>query len=192
METLDGTIERVTYYNPENGYSVIKIIPDGIVMKSAVAQDGTIAVVGSMPELNPGETVQFEGEWVDNQRYGMQFRAETVTPILPTSKRGITNYLSSGIVRGIGPRTAERIVDHFGEDTLTILDREPERLSEVIKPSLAKQLAQAWAENQTSRQVMMFLQGYGVTSKMARRIHDQFGWPTKCSASALYGPTRSR
>jgi exodeoxyribonuclease V alpha subunit len=175
MESLNGTIERVTYFNPENGYSVIKIIPDGVVKTDAVARDGTVAVVGSMPELNPGESAQFSGEWIEDPRYGRQFRAEMVTPIVPTSAKGIANYLSSGIVRGIGPRTAERIVDYFGEDTLKILDNEPERLSEIIKPSLAKSLAVAWAENQTSRQVMVFLQGYGVTSKMARRIHDQFG-----------------
>ena len=175
MDTLNGTIERVTYFNPENGYSVIKIIPDGVVNKDAVARDGTVAVVGSMPELNPGESAQFSGEWIEDPRYGRQFRAEMVTPTVPTSAQGITNYLSSGIVRGIGPRTAERIVDYFGEDTLKVLDNEPERLSEVIKPSLAKSLAVAWGENRSSRQVLVFLQGYGVSSKMARRIHDQFG-----------------
>jgi exodeoxyribonuclease V alpha subunit len=175
MDTLNGTVERVTYYNPENGYSVVKIAPDGVVKKAAVANDGTIAVVGSMPELNPGEAVEFTGEWVENPRYGLQFRAEQVTPIVPTSQQGLTHYLSSGIVRGIGPRTAERIVEHFGADTLHVLNHEPERLSEIVKPSLAKTLAAAWAENQTSRQVMIFLQGYGVSSKMAKRIFDQFG-----------------
>ncbi|HLV36869.1 MAG TPA: ATP-dependent RecD-like DNA helicase, partial [Spirillospora sp.] len=127
------------------------------------------------PELNTGEMVQFEGEWVQDPRYGLQFRAVTVTPVMPTSAQGLTNYLSSGIVRGIGPRTAERIVSHFGDDTLRVLNEEPQRLDEIIKPSLAKQLAAAWRENQAVRQVMIFLQGYGVSSKMARRIYDQFG-----------------
>ncbi|MBZ0298601.1 MAG: ATP-dependent RecD-like DNA helicase, partial [Anaerolineae bacterium] len=175
METLSGTIERITFYNPENGYSVVKIIADGIIRKAAAARDGTITVVGSMPGLNTGENVEFAGEWVEDPRYGLQFRAEMVTPVVPSTEEGLMTYLSSGIVRGIGPRTAERIVGHFGADTLRVLNEEPDRLSEIIKPALAKQLAAAWADNQTSRQVMIFLQGYGVTSKMAKRIFDQFG-----------------
>ena len=178
MDTLSGTVERVTFYNPENGYSVIKILPEGQVQLSATASDGTVTVVGSMPELNPGESVEFAGDWTENPRYGMQFRAEQVTPIIPTSDQGLTQYLSSGIVRGIGPRTAERIVQHFGADTLHVLNHEPDRLYEIIKPNLARDLAAAWLDNQTSRQVMIFLQGFGVTSKMARRIFDQFGGAT--------------
>jgi exodeoxyribonuclease V alpha subunit len=175
METLKGSIERVTYYNPENGYSVVKIMPDGIIRKAAAARDGTITVVGSMPELNPGEAAEFSGDWIQDPKYGLQFKAEMVMPIVPTTKEGLANYLSSGIVRGIGPRTAERIVGHFGKDTLRILNEEPERLSEIIKPSLAKQLADSWADNQNTRQVMIFLQGYGVSAKMAKRIYDQYG-----------------
>lgn len=175
MDTLSGTIERITFFNPENGYSVLKIMPDGIIKKDAAARDGTVTVVGSMPELNTGEAVQFSGEWIQDPRYGLQFRAEMVTPIVPTTDEGLTNYLSSGIVKGIGPRTAERIVEHFGADTLRVLNEEPERLDEIIKPSLAKQLASAWKENRAVREVMIFLQGYGVSSKMARRIYDEFG-----------------
>ena len=175
MDTLNGSVERITFYNPENGYTVVKITPDGAFQRDAAARDGTITVVGAMPELNTGETVEFSGEWVQDPRYGLQFRAETVTPIVPTSKQGLINYLSSGIVRGIGPRTAERIVKHFGEDTLRVLNEEPERLGEIIKASLARQLAESWQENQSVRQVMIFLQGFGVTSKMARRIYEQFG-----------------
>ncbi len=178
MDTLSGTVERVTFYNPENGYSVIKILPEGKIKLQAAASDGTVTVVGSMPELNPGEAVEFGGDWTENPRYGMQFRAEQVTPIVPTSDQGLTQYLSSGIVRGIGPRTAERIVEHFGADTLHVLNHEPDRLYEIIKPNLARDLAAAWADNQISRQVMIFLQGYGVTSKMARRIYDSFGSST--------------
>jgi exodeoxyribonuclease V alpha subunit len=172
---LKGTVERITFYNPENGYSVIKIMPDGPVLKAAAARDGTVAVVGAMPELGTGEMVEFSGEWVQDPRYGWQFRAETATPVIPSSAEGLVSFLSSGLVKGIGPVTAARIVNHFGDDTLRVLNEEPHRLDEIIKPTLARQLAQAWVENQTSRQVMIFLQGYGVTSKMARRIFDQFG-----------------
>jgi exodeoxyribonuclease V alpha subunit len=105
---------------------------------------------------------------------------ETVTPISPTSIKGITNYLSSGLVKGLGPRTAEKIVDHFGVATLDILDREPQRLSEVpgLKKELAKKLAKAWAENAAIRQTMVFLQGYGVSSRMSTRIYQQYGGET--------------
>ena len=137
-EEIAGAIERVTYYNEENGYSVIKIMPEKRVPR-AQARDGTITVVGAMPLLSEGESAQFVGEWVNDSRYGMQFRAERAIPVAPETAKGIISYLSSGIVNGIGPRTAEKIVDHLGEKTITILDSEPERIHEVpgLKPKLA-------------------------------------------------------
>jgi exodeoxyribonuclease V alpha subunit len=179
LEMLTGTVERVTYFNPENGYSVIKIQPDG-KYPSAAARDGTIAVVGTMPEIGVGETVQFTGSWIDDPRYGKQFRAETVTPIMPSSTDGIVAYLSSGLVRGIGPKTAEKIVDHFGDKTIHILDNEPDKLYDIpgIKRELIRGLVRAWSENQSVRQTMIFLQGYGVTSRMAARIHKHYGAET--------------
>jgi exodeoxyribonuclease V alpha subunit len=176
MDTLTGTIERITFYNEENGYTVAKITPDQARM-DAVARDGTVTVVGVMPELNTGEAAEFNGQWVNDPRWGMQFKAEQVKPILPTSLEGIRNYLSSGIVKGLGPRTADKIVDYFGEETLDILSRTPHRLDEVpgLKTDLAKKLLTAWAENQTVRQTMIFLQGYGVTSRMAVKIHEEYG-----------------
>jgi exodeoxyribonuclease V alpha subunit len=130
--------------------------------------------------LNVGEAAQFNGEWVDDPRYGMQMRAETVTPIAPTSIEGITRYLSSGIVKGIGPRTAERIVGHFGILTIDVLNHNPDRLDEVpgLKTSLARSLKIAWEENYAVRQTMIFLQGYGITSRMAARIHAYYGSET--------------
>ena len=122
METLTGTIERITYYNEDSGYTVARITPDQGRL-DARARDGTVSVVGVMPELNTGEAAEFGGQWVNDPRYGLQFKAETVKPILPTSAEGIKNYLSSGIVKGIGPRTAEKIVDYFGEETLDVLSR---------------------------------------------------------------------
>lgn len=179
METLTGTIERITFYNDENGYTVLKLTPDK-KRPDAAARDGTVTVVGAMPELQPGESVEFSGAWVNDPRWGMQFRAEMVMPITPTSRNGIINYLSSGIVKGIGPRTAERIVDTFGEETLHILDREPHRIEEVpgLKTSLAQSLIKAWAENQAVRQTMIYLQGYGISSRMAVRIYNEYGAET--------------
>jgi exodeoxyribonuclease V alpha subunit len=179
MDTFTGSVERVTYYNDENGYSVIKVMPDKKLPQYA-ARDGMVTVVGVMPEMNPGEEAQFIGEWVEDPRYGPQLKLETVTPIVPTSEQGITRYLSSGIVSGIGPATAKKIVDHFGTETINILNRDPKRLDEVpgLKTSLAEKLAKAWEENFAVRQTMVFLQGYGVSSRMATRIHAYYGSET--------------
>lgn len=179
METISGTVERITFRNDENGYTVAKISPDK-PQPGAMARDGTITVVGVMPELNIGEAVEFSGDWFNDPRWGTQFRSEMVRPVPPTTLIGIVNYLSSGIVKGIGPRTAERIVDHFGLETLNILERDPERIKEVpgLKLNLANDLIAAWAENQVTRKTMIFLQGYGVSSKMAVRIIDEYGSET--------------
>ncbi len=179
METFTGTIERVTYFNDETGYSVIKIRPDKRI-PAAEARDGTVAVVGVMPELGVGESAQFTGEWIEDPKYGRQLRVNTVSPIIPTSLEGIKRYLGSGIVRGIGQKRAEMIVDHFGIQTLDILNREPHRIAEVpgIKASLVDGLARAWTENYSIRNTMIFLQGYGVSTKMANRIYSEYGAET--------------
>lgn len=179
IETFTGVVERITFYNDENGYSVIKVIPDR-KMPFRAARDGTVTIVGVMPELGDGESVEFTGEWIEDARYGMQMRVATVTPIMPDSLEGIRRYLSSGIVKGIGKKTAEKIVDHFGLKTLEILNREPHRLEEVpsLKTALAEKLARAWAENYAVRSTMIFLQGYGVTAKTATKIHAVYGAET--------------
>jgi exodeoxyribonuclease V alpha subunit len=171
-----GVVERVTFYSEDTNYGVYKVRPDR-KMPAYSARDGLVTVVGTMPELGVGEAIEFRGQWVENPRYGIQMRAEHVRPIQPKTLEGIKRYLASGIVKGIGERRAEYIVDHFGEKTLEILNKSPERLTEVpqIKTSLAEKLAEAWADNAAVRQTMIFLQGYGVTSKMATRIHDTFG-----------------
>ncbi len=176
VETLKGTVERITFYNEGNGYTVLKIMPDR-KYPDAAARDGTVAVVGFMPEIAVGESVEFTGDWIEDNRYGRQFKAESVTPVAPTTEAGIISYLSSGLVKGIGERTAEKIVKHFGVKTLDVLDHSPDRLSEVpgLKKDLADKLAKAWAANQSVRQTMIFLQGYGVTSKMAVKIYEYYG-----------------
>jgi exodeoxyribonuclease V alpha subunit len=174
QDKITGTIERITYYNPENGYSVIKIMPDDDYPE-AVARDGTLAVVGIMPELVEGETVACEGRWVDNPTYGRQFRAETITPVAPKSEKGIIRYLSD-MVFGIGDATARKIYDHFGEETLTILDENPMRIYDApIKKNLADNLVKQWEGNRAERQVMVQLQDYGISSRMAHRIFQTYG-----------------
>ncbi|HUN08536.1 MAG TPA: ATP-dependent RecD-like DNA helicase [Aggregatilineales bacterium] len=180
MDTITGTIERITFFNEENGYTVLKMTPEVKPPANAAARDGTITVVGSMPELAPGEAVEFMGSWITDPRWGMQFRAEVVRPVIPTTEEGIVNYLGSGIVRGIGPQTARKIVNHFGDQTLNILEDDPDRLDEVpgLKKSLVKELIKAWSENQGQRSTMIYLQGYGISSKMAVRIHNYYGGET--------------
>ncbi|MBE2268701.1 MAG: ATP-dependent RecD-like DNA helicase [Anaerolinea sp.] len=179
MEHITGTVERITFYNDENHYGVIRIKANE-KFPTIEAGDGTITVVGVMPGINVGETVRFSGAWVTDPRYGKQFKAETMTPVAPTTESGIVAYLASGIVKGIGEKTARKIVAYFGTDTLDILDREPSRLYEIpgLKKELARDLALAWGANQAVRQTMIFLQGYGVTSKMAARIYKFYGAST--------------
>ncbi|MEQ8674120.1 MAG: ATP-dependent RecD-like DNA helicase [Aggregatilineales bacterium] len=179
LDTFSGTVERITYYNDENGYSVIKVIPDKR-MPSKSARDGTVTVVGTMPELRDGESVEFTGEWIEDSKYGTQLKVQTLTPIAPNSLEGMKRYLASGLVRGIGPATAEKIVNHFGLETMDVLNRNPERLQEVpeVKTKLLDDLAKAWEENYAVRQTMVFLQQYGVSSRMATRIQAVYGAET--------------
>lgn len=174
-DTISGVVERVTYFNVENGYSVLKVAAEN-ARGDAVARDGTVAVVGTLPQLNVGEAAEFKGEWREDPKWGLQFRAEQVRPILPTSKRGITRYLAE-IVTGVGPKSAERIVEHFGEKTLDVLNRTPERLFEVkgLRDQQAEKIIETWQQNAVEREVLIFLQGYGVTSRFARRIYDAYG-----------------
>jgi exodeoxyribonuclease V alpha subunit len=174
MDRLSGTIERITYYNDENGYTVLKILPEQRRLEAA--RDGTIAVVGTMPELQVGASVAFTGEWVEDKTYGKQFRAQTVEAAAPTTAKGLTNYLGSGLVPGIGPVTAERIVKHFGKKTLDILDNDPDRLYEIdVKPHLIKRLIDTWQQTRNANAAMIFLQNFGVSAKLANRIYGELG-----------------
>lgn len=179
-EQIQGSIERITYFNEENGYSVLKIKTTKLYPR-AQARDGTVTVVGTMPEMIEGEVAQFTGTWINHQQYGMQFQAQQVIPIAPHTEEGIINYLSSGIVRGIGPRTAEKIVDHFGNETLDILEKEPQRIHDVpgLKSSLAEALIDVWQNNQVMRNMMIYLQGFGISAKLAQRIFAEYGAQTR-------------
>jgi exodeoxyribonuclease V alpha subunit len=177
-ETLIGTIERITFYNEDNGWGVIRIAPEG-KYPAAAALDGTITVVGVMPALVEGEMARFTGKWVNNPQYGMQLRAITVIPLAPQSQEGIVHYIADTVF-GIGKRTAQRIYDHFGEKTMEILDTTPEKVYDVpgLKPKLAENLIAQWSQNRAQRQIMIHLQGYGITSRLAKKIYDEYGSET--------------
>ena len=179
-EHIQGEVERITYYNDDSGYSVLRVKPDRRYPR-AMGRDGTVTVVGVMPALNEGESAQFNGEWVNDKTYGMQFRASQTLPMPPQTEKGIVSYLSSGIVKGIGPRTAEKIVAHFGSATVDILDKAPRRIHEVprLKTSLADNLIEAWGKSRVMRQVLIYLQGMGISAKIAKRIYNEYGAKTQ-------------
>lgn len=172
-DTLTGSVERITYYSDETNYCVLRLRPDQLPL----GRDQLVTVVGTMPELQPGESVRLQGEWANHPRHGRQFRAEVVTQIRPASAEAIRRYLGSGLIKGVGPVTAERIVDYFGAETLDILDRTANRVLEVpgVGRVRAKLIAEAWVQQQHIKEVMLFLQGHGISSGLAVKIYKQYG-----------------
>jgi exodeoxyribonuclease V alpha subunit len=168
-EQLRGIVERVTYYNEETGYSVVRLDVPG--------QRDLVSVVGNLPEVQPGESLRLEGTWATHQLYGRQFRVERCEQVLPATVEGIKKYLGSGLVKGVGPVTAERIVQRFGADTLRMLDEEPRRLREAlgVGKKRAAAIAQAWEEQKHIREVMLFLSSHGVTTGLAVKIYKTYG-----------------
>ncbi len=178
MDNLSGSIERVTYYNPENGYSVLRLRPDQRVAAANTSRDtGVVTVTGNLPELSAGETVRLQGKWVNHPKHGLQFEVERCEQTLPATAAGIRRYLGSGLVKGIGPRLAERIVDHFGSQTLEVIEHHPERLREVpdIGPRRSGLIAAAWQEQKQVKEIMLFLHSHGVSTNLAIKIYKQYG-----------------
>ena len=169
MPTLEGAIERITFHNEENGYTVARLIPDG--------KDYEVTVIGNMLGVQVGEHVRLEGEWTVHGQYGRQFKVERYASVLPATAAGIEKYLGSGLVKGVGPVTAKRIVRKFGADTLTVIDETPERLREVlgVGPKRVTQIKSAWHEQRQIREVMVFLQSHGVSPALAVRIYKHYG-----------------
>jgi exodeoxyribonuclease V alpha subunit len=168
-EQLRGTVERVTYYNEETGYSVVRLDVPG--------QRDLVSVVGNLPEVQPGESLRLEGTWATHQLYGRQFKVERCEQVLPATVEGIKKYLGSGLVKGVGPVTAARITQRFGADTLRVLDEEPRRLREAlgVGKKRAAAIAQAWEEQKHIREVMVFLSSHGVTTGLAVKIYKTYG-----------------
>lgn len=165
---LNGTLERIVFHNEENGYSVLRF-------KTSAGDNYT--VVGNMADPQVGSSLKLTGEWVENAKFGRQFKMLTYETSLPAGVAGIRHYLASGLIKGVGPKTAERIVDAFGEDTFAILDNEPERLSTVkgIGKRTAKGIQEAWSEHRGIRDLIMFLQPHGVSTAYAVRIYKFYG-----------------
>ena len=176
MESLSGSVERITYYNAENGYSVIRLLPESKSTPGA-NREGLVTAVGNLPELAPGEFVRLRGSWTNHPRHGFQFQVEVCEQTVPATVTGIRRYLGSGLIKGIGPRLADRIVDRFGEATLDVIDHEPERLVEVqdIGPKRSRMIARAWDDQRQVKEIMVYLHGHGVTTNLAIKIFKQYG-----------------
>jgi exodeoxyribonuclease V alpha subunit len=166
--TLDAVLERITYANQETGYTVARVATD--------RGSDLLTVVGPLLGAQPGESLRLRGRWTSHPQYGRQFQVETYQTMLPATIQGIRRYLGSGLIKGIGPKMAERIVDHFGEDTLRLIEEEPGRLIEVpgLGPKRTRMITAAWEEQQAIKEVMVFLQGVGVSTSLAVRIYKTY------------------
>src|SRR5258708_30698332 len=169
MDFLEGTVERVTYFNPENGSAVIRLKP-------ARGAD-LVPLVGTLPELTPGEHVRLQGQWTAHADYGRQFKAEKCEQTLPATVEGIRRYLGSGLIKGVGPKTADRIVQAFGAETLNVIDLQPDRLREVpdIGHKRYRLIREAWDTQKHTKEVLVFLQGHGVSTGLAGKVYKQYG-----------------
>ena len=167
MEKVAASVLGTIYRNEDNGYTVL------------TAREGRreITVVGTLPELHPGEQAVFTGEWISHPTYGRQLKCVSVELQKPTTLLGIERYLGSGIIHGVGPSTAKAIVAHFGEDTLRVLSEHPEMLQEVPKMGKKrwKQIAESYREQEGARTAMVFLQTYGIPANLSIKISKLYG-----------------
>ncbi|MFL6078112.1 MAG: ATP-dependent RecD-like DNA helicase [Mycobacteriales bacterium] len=167
---VEGVLERITFANEDTGYTVAKV-------DTGRGGNDLLTVVGALLGAQPGESLRMRGRWGSHPQYGRQFQVEDYTTVLPATIQGIQRYLGSGLIKGIGPRLAERIVEHFGLDTLDVIEREPKRLVEVpnLGPKRTALIADAWEEQKAIKEVMVFLQGVGVSTSLAVRIYKAYG-----------------
>jgi len=168
-EVLAGLVERVTFHNADNGFCVIRI--------KARGHRDLVTVVGHAAAISPGEWITASGEWANDRTHGQQFKARFMRTSEPTSIDGIEKYLGSGMIRGIGPVYAKKMVKAFGEKVFDVIEAEPDRLREVtgIGPVRAKRITGAWAEQKIVREIMVFLHSHGVGTARAVRIFKTYG-----------------
>ena len=169
LADLQGQIERITYTNDENGYTVAKM--------KVYGQRDLVTIVGNLMAPIPGEIIKMKGEWANHPKYGEQFKIVQYSSMVPASVYGIQKYLGSGLIKGIGPVMAKRIVRRFGKETLDIIEKDIERLSEVegIGKKRIGMVKRAWDDQKEIREVMLFLQTHGVSSGYATKIFKQYG-----------------
>jgi exodeoxyribonuclease V alpha subunit len=168
-QELRGQIERITFSNEENGYTIAKL--------KVYGQSNLVTIVGTLLSPTPGESVKLKGEWTNHPKYGEQFKIISYQTLVPATSHGIQKYLGSGLIRGIGPVMAKRIVRRFGKTTLDVIENEPDCLQRVsgIGQKRIEMIKAAWTEQKEIREVMLFLQGHGVSATYATKIFKQYG-----------------
>jgi exodeoxyribonuclease V alpha subunit len=170
---LEGFLKKITYQNTENGFSVLRVLVDG--------ETKPTTVTGYFPELHVGETIRMEGKWGFHPKYGNQFQCEKSELVLPSGREGFIAYLSSGLFPGIGPKTAERLVQEFKDDLFQILDNTPEKLIGAIKGFTRKRLDKfltVWNQMKDSRETLLFLYSHQITGSIAKKIWLHYGAST--------------
>ncbi len=169
VESLQGAIERIVFHNPENGWTVLRLSVSG--------EREPTTVVGSLPGIQAGETLRLEGKFGNDPKFGRQFRAHSFQTVAPSTLTGIERYLGSGMIRGMGTEMAKRMVAAFGLETLDVIERNPERLTEVsgIGKKRSADIRKAWDEQRGIRELMVFLQSHGVQTGHAMKIYKRYG-----------------
>ncbi len=169
VEQLEGTVARIRFSNPESHWTVASL--------EVETTFAPVTIVGTLPALAEGMRVRLDGVWADDPRWGKQFKAECFVELIPATREGIAAYLSSGFIRGVGPKMAERIVECFGEETLTIISERPERLSAVpgLGTKKVRAIKDAFAERRGAQEALVFLYGLGLTPGLASRIFRRYG-----------------
>src|SRR6266436_8796878 len=169
QEVLAGLIERVTYHNSENGFCVLRARARG--------HRDVVTVVGHAAAISAGEWIMASGQWVNDRTHGQQFKARFVRTSPPSSAEGIEKYLSSGMIRGVGPGYARKLVRAFGDRVFDVIEVAPDRLREVggIGPVRAASILAAWAEQKAVREIMIFLHSHGVGTARSVRIFKTYG-----------------
>src|SRR5207244_4925447 len=163
LEHLAGSVERVTFHSEETGFCVLRVKVRG--------QRDLVTVVGTAPSITPGEYIEAEGWWITDRTHGLQFKTRQLRVVPPTTLEGIERYLGSGMVKGIGPHFARKLVQTFGAEVFDVIAQTPQRLQELdgIGPKRTARVVAAWAEQQTVREIMVFLHSHGVGTARAVR-----------------------
>ncbi len=174
MPKLEGSVENIVFRNEDNQYIVARFRLND---SGRLFRDDLATIVGVMPGVHTGELLSVEGEWESDPRYGRQLRVTSFVQRLPASTQGMIRYLGSGLIKGIGPKKAKLIVDHFGEQTLAIIEQQPELLSQVKGVSVKDrdQIIKVWLEQTDIKELHLFLQSHDVSMNVATRVYKQYG-----------------
>jgi exodeoxyribonuclease V alpha subunit len=168
-EHLTGAVERVTFHSEETGFCVLRVKVRG--------HCDLVTVVGTAATITPGEYIEGQGVWVNDRTHGLQFKTQALRVVPPSTLEGIEKYLGSGMVKGIGPHFAKKLVQAFGEQVFDVIEQTPERLTELdgIGPKRKKRVVEAWEAQKIIREIMVFLHSHGVGTARAVRIYKTYG-----------------